>query len=133
MGTKLNKKNEKRKNIHRIIAGTRYKNEIISNKSQTHQLAPRPSPKGRGVITEIPARMMTKLRHRHILNAPTTFPVLNMSLKNMPLCHSGLTLSILYMAFYLAFCIFICMKKPQDINGLKKNHYLCNRISYPKK
>lgn len=25
------------------------------------------------------------------------------------------------------------MKKPQDINGLKKNHYLCNRISYPKK
>jgi len=27
MGTKLNKKNEKRKNIHRIIAGTRYKKE----------------------------------------------------------------------------------------------------------
>ena len=25
MGTKLNKKNEKRKNIHRIIVGTRYK------------------------------------------------------------------------------------------------------------
>jgi len=25
------------------------------------------------------------------------------------------------------------MKKPQDINGLKKNHYLCIRISYPKK
>ena len=27
MGTKLNKKNEKRKNINRIIVGTRYKNE----------------------------------------------------------------------------------------------------------
>ena len=27
MGTKLNKKNEKRKNIHRIIAGTLYKNK----------------------------------------------------------------------------------------------------------
>ena len=27
MGTKLNKKNEKRKNIHRIITGTRYKNK----------------------------------------------------------------------------------------------------------
>ncbi len=27
MGTKLNKKNEKRKNIHRIIASTQYKNE----------------------------------------------------------------------------------------------------------
>ena len=27
MGTKLNKKNEKRKNIHRIIVGTRYKNK----------------------------------------------------------------------------------------------------------
>ena len=27
MGTKLNKKNEKRKNIHRIIVGTRYKKE----------------------------------------------------------------------------------------------------------
>jgi len=34
---------------------------------------------------------------------------------------------------FIAFCIFICMKKPQDINGLKKNHYLCIRISYPKK
>lgn len=34
MGTKLNKKNEKRKNIHRIIAGTRYKKEIISNKAR---------------------------------------------------------------------------------------------------
>jgi len=31
MGTNLNKKNEKRKNIHRIIAGTRYKKEIIAN------------------------------------------------------------------------------------------------------
>mgnify|MGYP000082773655 FL=1 len=38
-----------------------------------------------------------------------------------------------FISFCLAFCIFICMKKPQDINGLKKNHYLCNRISYPKK
>lgn len=27
MGTKLNKKNEKRKNINRIIVGTRYKKE----------------------------------------------------------------------------------------------------------
>jgi hypothetical protein len=27
MGTNLNKKNEKRKNIHRIIVGTRYKKE----------------------------------------------------------------------------------------------------------
>ena len=34
MGTKLNKKNEKRKNIHRKIAGTRYKKEIISNKAR---------------------------------------------------------------------------------------------------
>ena len=56
MGTNLNKKNEKRKNINRIIVGTRYKKERMSNKSQTHQLAPppNPSPKGRGVITEIP-------------------------------------------------------------------------------
>ena len=43
MGTKLNKKNEKRKNINRIIVGTRYKKERNG-----------PSPKGRGVITEIP-------------------------------------------------------------------------------
>jgi len=43
-------------------------------------------------------------------------------------------LNILYtFAFCIVFSIFICMKKPQDINGLKKNHYLCNRISYPKK
>lgn len=42
MGTKLNKKNEKRKNIHRIIAGTRYKKERMSNKSQTHQQPPPP-------------------------------------------------------------------------------------------
>ena len=56
MGTKLNKKNEKRKNINRIIVSTQYKKEIMSNKSQTYQLAPSPtpSPKGRGVITEIP-------------------------------------------------------------------------------
>lgn len=38
-----------------------------------------------------------------------------------------------FMSFCIVFSIFICMKKPQDINGLKKNHYLCNRISYPKK
>ena len=37
MGTKLNKKNEKRKNIHRIIAGTRYKKERNS-------LSPSPLP-----------------------------------------------------------------------------------------
>ena len=46
MGTKLNKKNEKRKNIHRIIVSTRYKKEMAP--------LPNPSPKGRGVITEIP-------------------------------------------------------------------------------
>ena len=33
MGTKLNKKNEKRKNIHRIIVGTRYKKRM-SNKAR---------------------------------------------------------------------------------------------------
>ena len=38
-----------------------------------------------------------------------------------------------FMSFCIVFSIFICMKKPQDINGLKKNHYLCNRNSYPKK
>lgn len=56
MGTKLNKKNEKRKNIHRIIVGTRYKKERMSNKAWPLLLAPppRPSPKGRGVIPEIP-------------------------------------------------------------------------------
>ena len=44
-------------------------------------------------------------------------------------------LNIIYtfMSFCIVFSIFICMKKPQDINGLKKNHYLCIRISYPKK
>ena len=33
MGTNLNKKNEKRKNIHRIIVGTRYKKERNGNKA----------------------------------------------------------------------------------------------------
>ena len=47
MGTKLNKKNEKRKNINRIIVGTRYKKE-------RNGPSPKPLPKGRGVITEIP-------------------------------------------------------------------------------
>ena len=44
-------------------------------------------------------------------------------------------LNIIYtfMSFCIVFSIFICMKKPQDINGLKKNHYLCIRISFPKK
>lgn len=44
-------------------------------------------------------------------------------------------LNIIYtfMSFRIVFSIFICMKKPQDINGLKKNHYLCIRISFPKK
>ena len=46
MGTKLNKKNEKRKNINRRIVGTRYKKKKWPS--------PKPSPKGRGVITEIP-------------------------------------------------------------------------------
>ena len=42
---------------------------------------------------------------------------------------------IIFYTFMLSivFSIFICMKKPQDINDLKKIHYLCNRISYPKK
>lgn len=35
MGTKLNKKNEKRKNINRIIVGTRYKKERMSNKARS--------------------------------------------------------------------------------------------------
>ena len=39
MGTKLNKKNEKRKNIHRKIAGTRYKKRNNKQQSQIHQLA----------------------------------------------------------------------------------------------
>ena len=47
MGTKLNKKNEKRKNINRIIVDTRYKKE-------RNAPSPKPSPKGRGIITEIP-------------------------------------------------------------------------------
>ena len=46
-------------------------------------------------------------------------------------CHQEICLYVILSKH--AFCIFICMKKPQDINGLKKNHYLCNRISYPKK
>ena len=33
MGTNLNKKNEKRKNNHRIIVGTRYKKERMNNKA----------------------------------------------------------------------------------------------------
>ena len=33
-----------------------------------------------------------------------------------------------FISFCLAFCISICMKKLQDTNGLKKNHYLCNKI-----
>ncbi len=41
MGTKLNKKNEKRKNINRIIVGTRYKKKN-EQQSLTYQLAPPP-------------------------------------------------------------------------------------------
>ena len=64
MGTKLNKKNEKRKNINRIIVGTRYKKRKNEQQGLTHQLAPppRPSPKGRGVITEIPHRYGDKAK-----------------------------------------------------------------------
>ena len=40
MGTKLNKKNEKRKNINRIIVGTRYKKRKNEQQSQTYQLDP---------------------------------------------------------------------------------------------
>ena len=67
MGTNLNKKNEKRKNINRIIVGTRYKKRKNEQQGLTHQLAPppRPSPK-RGVITRYPIDMMTKLRHNDI-------------------------------------------------------------------
>ena len=55
MGTKLNKKNEKRKNIHRIIVGTRYKKNNEQQKPNPPTgPSPDPSPKGRGVITEIP-------------------------------------------------------------------------------
>ena len=39
MGTKLNKKNEKRKNINRIIVGTRYKKK---------EMAPPPNPPQKG-------------------------------------------------------------------------------------
>ena len=47
MGTKLNKKNEKRKNINRIIVGTRYKKERMSNKARlTNWAPPPPSSKG---------------------------------------------------------------------------------------
>lgn len=48
MGTNLNKKNEKRKNINRIIVGTRYKKRKNEQQGLNHQLAPppRPSPKG---------------------------------------------------------------------------------------
>ena len=40
MGTKLNKKNEKRKNINRIIVGTRYEKERMSNKARLTNWAP---------------------------------------------------------------------------------------------
>ena len=49
MGTKLNKKNEKRKNIHRIIVGTRYKKERMSNKARlTNWPLPQPLPQREG-------------------------------------------------------------------------------------
>ena len=44
MGTKLNKKNEKRKNIHRIFVSTRYKKRKNEQQSQTYQLGPSPLP-----------------------------------------------------------------------------------------
>lgn len=43
MGTKLNKKNEKRKNIHRIIVGTRYKKKEMATKPDP-PTGPSPSP-----------------------------------------------------------------------------------------
>lgn len=46
MGTKLNKKNEKRKNIHRIFVSTRYKKRKNEQQSQTYQLDPFPPKKG---------------------------------------------------------------------------------------
>ena len=58
---------------------------------------PRPSPKGRGLITEIPHRYEDKAktkRHRDTPTGPATYAALNMSLKNMFLCHSGLILSM---------------------------------------
>ena len=48
MGTKLNKKNEKRKNINRIIVGTRYKKRKNEQQGLTHQLAPPPTPPPKG-------------------------------------------------------------------------------------
>ena len=51
MGTKLNKKNEKRKKIHRIFVGKRYKKKKMATKTDPPTV---PSPIGRGVITEIP-------------------------------------------------------------------------------
>ena len=43
MGTKLNKKNEKRKNIHRIIVGTRYKKKEMAARPDP-PTSPSPSP-----------------------------------------------------------------------------------------
>ena len=49
MGTNLNKKNEKRKNINRIIVGTRYKKERMSNKARlTNWPSPKPLPQREG-------------------------------------------------------------------------------------
>ena len=45
MGTKLNKKNEKRKNIHRIFVGTRYKK---NNEQQKPNSPTGPSPQRDG-------------------------------------------------------------------------------------
>ncbi len=42
MGTKLNKKNEKRKKIHRIFVGKRYKKRKKWQQRLTHQLSPPP-------------------------------------------------------------------------------------------
>ena len=64
MGTNLNKKMRKERNINRIIVGTRYKKRKNEQQGLIHQLAPppRPSPKGRGVITEIPHRYDDKAK-----------------------------------------------------------------------
>ena len=56
MGTNLNKKNEKRKNINRIIVGTRYKKRKNEQQKPNPPTGPFPNPslEGRRVITEIP-------------------------------------------------------------------------------
>jgi|GEM_PF-2163513 hypothetical protein len=70
---------------------------------------------------------------RGIPNAPAIDSALKYVIKEYVFMAFWLIIFYTFMSFCIGFSIFICMKNPQDINGLKKNHYLCNRISYPKK